>query len=123
MFTGVLLSVVMLLAATALAADKTTVEINKAVTVSGHSLAAGKYTVTWDGSGPNVDLKVFQGKNLVATVPGQIVSLNTITLNDSVVIENEPAGRVLTQIRPKGKKLSLVVGNEAVQTAADTNAK
>ena len=120
-FTGVLLGAVMALAATAYAAEKATVEIQKAVTVSGTQLAAGKYTVTWEGSGTNVELKIMKGKNVVATVPAQVVNLNSINLTDAVVTRNEAGRFELTQIQPGGKKVALVLGAEAVQTAAQNS--
>jgi hypothetical protein len=46
-------------------------DTRKALTVNGSPLPAGKYTVTWEGRGPGVELKFLKGKNVVATVPAQ----------------------------------------------------
>ena len=110
-----------MLAATAFAAEKAKLDIDKAVTVNGTQLAPGTYTVTWEGSGPSTELKILKGKNVVATVPARIVSLKTTTTNDTFDIRSEPSGLVLTQIEPGGKKVSLVIGGEGVQTAAEAS--
>jgi hypothetical protein len=118
-FAGVFLAASVLLAATAFAAEKTKIEIDKPMSVNGTQLAPGTYTVTWEGSGPSAQLKILKGKNVVATVPARIVNLKTATVNDTLDTRSEPSGVVLTKIEPGGKKIALVIGDESVQTAAD----
>ena len=113
------LGVVVLVAATAFAAEKVTVQTQQAMTVNGTSLPAGKYTVTWDGSGPGVELKFLKGKNVVATVPAQVVELKTVTSPGVIVSKKDNGSVVLTQIQPDGKKYALTIGSEAPQTAAE----
>ena len=45
--------------------------------VNGKQLGAGDYTVKWDGNGPNVEVNILQGKNVVATVPAHMVDLES----------------------------------------------
>jgi len=123
LFVGLLLGVVMLAAATASAAEKVTVETQEAMTVNGNQLPAGKYTVTWEGSGPSVELKFLKGKNVVATVPAQLVNLKTANFPGVVVTKTDGAGVALTQIQPDGKKYALTIGGQSVQTAAQNTGR
>jgi hypothetical protein len=122
LYSSFMLSAVLLVAATALAAEKETVETRQTVTVNGTQLPAGKYTVTWEGSGPTVELKFLKGKNVVATVPAQVVNLKT-TSPGGIVTSKENNQIALTQIRPEGKKYTLNIGSESVETAADNSGK
>ena len=112
----------MLVAATAFAGDKVTLETQRAMTVNGNQLPAGKYTVTWEGSGPNVELKFTKGKNVVATVPGQVVSLKNAGPG-SIMTRMQADSVALTRIQPDGKKFALAIGGDSVQTAAETSPK
>jgi len=113
----------MLMAATAFAAEKVTVETREALTVNGNQLPVGKYTVTWDGSGPSVELKFLKGKNVVATVPAQVVNLKTVTSPGGIVTKRDNNNVSLTQIQPNGKKYALTIGDESVQTAAENSGR
>jgi len=115
-WTSLVLGAAMLISMTAFAAEKETVETQKAMTVNGNPLPAGKYKVTWDGSGPGVELKFLKGKNVVATVPAQLVNQKTVVAG-GIVTKNDNGGVALTQIRPEGKKYILNIGAEPVQTA------
>jgi uncharacterized protein YlzI (FlbEa/FlbD family) len=124
LFKGLLLSAVLALAATASAGEKGALEIRDTVTVNGKQLPAGKYTVTWEGSGPNVELKFLKGKQVVASASAQEVSLNTANYRNSIVTKASDSGSpALTQVRFEGKKYALALGAESVQTAADTHQK
>jgi hypothetical protein len=47
--------------------------------VGSTQLKAGDYKAIWDGTGKDVQVKILQGKNVVATVPAKLVddSLST----------------------------------------------
>ena len=117
-----MLSSVLLVAGSAFAAEKAPLQIREAVNVNGSPLAAGSYTVTWDGSGPKVELKIMKGKTVVATVPASLENLNEASSTGSLVVKNEASGRTLTQIRPNGKKFALNIGDDAA-TVADRSTK
>jgi len=88
--------------------------------VAGKQLAAGEYTVKWDGTGPSVQVEILKGKNVVATVPAQVVTLEHPSNYDSAVVNtNGDGSRVLSQIRFSGKKLALTVGGEGAGAAAE----
>ena len=121
-YSSLLLGAALLMAANAFAAEKETVETHQAMTVNGTPLPAGKYTVTWEGSGPNVELAFHKGKNVVATVPAKVVNMKT-TGPAGFVINREKGNVELTQIRPEGKKYVLTIGGESVETAAQNSPK
>ena len=121
-YSSLLLGAALLVAANAFAAEKETVETREAMTVNGTSLPAGKYTVTWEGSGPSVELAFHKGKNVVATVPAHLVNIKTAG-SAGFVINRDKGSVELTQIRPEGKKYVLTIGGESVQTAAQNTSK
>jgi hypothetical protein len=113
-FKGLVLGSALLLATTAFAASKGSLQLTAPATVAGKQLAAGDYTVKWDGNGPSVQLEILKGKNVVATVPAQVVTLDHESNYDSAVVNTVGGGaRVLTQIRFSGKKMALSVGGES----------
>ncbi len=118
LYTSLVLAAAMLVSANAFAGEKERLETQKAITVNGNALPAGKYTVTWEGSGPSVELKFLKGKSVVATVPAQIVSQKTVG-NAGIVTKQENGSVVLTQILPEGKKYILTIGGDVVQAAAE----
>ena len=112
-FKGLILGSALLLATSAFAASKGALQLTAPATVAGKQLAAGDYTVKWDGNGPNVQLEILKGKNVVATVPAQVVTLDHESNYDSAVVNTDGSGgRVLSQIRFSGKKMALSVGGE-----------
>jgi hypothetical protein len=122
LYASLMLGAAMLVSATAFAGEKETVETQRAMTVNGSPLPAGTYTVTWEGSGPSVELKFLKGKNVVATAPAQVVNQKTASAG-GIVTRKDNDSVALTQIRPEGKKYVLSIGGEAVQTAADNSSK
>lgn len=112
--TGILKSALMgmalLLATSAFAANKGPLQVSSPVNVAGKELAAGDYTVQWEGAGPSVELNIMKGKKLVATVPAKVVSLENASTYDSAVVNAEGGSRKLSQIRFSGKKMALEIG-------------
>ncbi len=122
LYSSLILSAALLLAATAFASEKESVETRETVTVNGNQLPAGKYTVTWEGSGPTVELKFLKGKNVVATVPAHVENLKTASTG-GIVTAKENNRVELTQIRPEGKKYTLNIGGESTETAAQNGGR
>ncbi|MBS1850754.1 MAG: hypothetical protein JST79_07565 [Acidobacteria bacterium] len=101
------------------AAEKAPLRLAQTVNAGGKSLPEGSYTVTWEGSGPNVELQFLKGKQVVATVPAQIVSLEKATNQNSVITHDGGNGApTLTQILFAGKKYALQIGDSAQQSAS-----
>ena len=110
---GLVLGLGLLLATSAFAASKGPLQLNAPVTVDGKQIAAGEYTVQWDGSG-SVQLSIMKGKNVVATIPAQVVNLDQpSSYNSAVVNTGKDGSRNLAQIRFSGKKMALSVGGES----------
>ena len=120
-----LLVMAVLFATTALAAsNKTSIEVKKDVVVGGKTLSAGKYTVTWEGQGQNVDLSVAKGKELIVKTPAHLLDLPRISANDAVVVKENPDGtRALSQIQISGKKFALDFGDSTGQTDVASRVK
>jgi hypothetical protein len=120
---SVLLGLALLLATSGFAANKGSLQVNDTVTVNGKQLAAGDYTVKWDGAGPNVELNILRGKNVVATVPARMVELEQTPGRDSVVTTVNSDGRkALNEIRFSGKKQAIAINAESAKAEpAGTN--
>jgi hypothetical protein len=120
---GLLLGLALLLATSAFAANKGSLQVSDPVTVNGKQIGAGEYTVKWDGNGPNVELNILRGKNVVATVPARMVDLDRIPSRDSAVtVLNSDGQKSLNEIRFSGKKYALAIGSQTAQVqSGDTN--
>jgi len=121
---GLLLGLALLLATSAFAANKGSFQVSDPVTVSGKSLAAGEYNVKWEGTGPNVELNILQGKKVVATTPARLIDLNrSAGGNSAVVRKNDDGSRTLAEIRFAGKRYALALGNESAKAEAGDSTK
>ena len=76
MFKGGLLTMLVVFAVGAFAASKGGLQLQHPTNVGGKQLATGTYSVQWDGTGDQVDLKVFQGKKEVASTSAQVVKMD-----------------------------------------------
>ena len=116
-FKGLLLGLALLLATSAFAANKGSLQVSK-------SLAAGEYTVKWEGNGPNVELNILQGKKMVATIPARLIDLDRSAVgNTAVVKRNGDGSRSLAEIRFAGKKYALALGDESAKADAGDSTK
>jgi hypothetical protein len=120
---GLLLGLALLLATSVLAANKGSLQVSDPVTVNGRQIAAGEYTVKWEGNGPSVELNILRGKDVVATVPARMIDLDRAPSRDSAVtIVNSDGHKSLNEIRFSGKKYALAVGAETAKAeSGDTN--
>lgn len=116
---SVVLGLAVLLGTTAFAANKTTLQVQDPLTVSGTQLKPGDYKVEWEGSGPNVEVSILKGKNVIAKVPAHVVELQQASPSDAAVVKkNDDGSRSLSEIRMGGKKFALAVGEEAAKAEA-----
>jgi hypothetical protein len=121
---GLLLGLALLLVTSAFAANKGSLKVSDPVTVSGKSLAAGEYTVKWEGNGPNVELSFLHGNKVIATTSARMIDLDRSAYSDtSVVRRNDDGSRTLSEIRFAGKKYALALGNEAAKADAGNSTK
>lgn len=110
-FRFLILTVGVLLATSAFAAGvshKGNLHISDPVEVNGKQLAAGDYTVTWDGEGPDVTLHIAREHKEIAAASAKVVNLNEKSSDDAAVVTNNPSGRRdLTGVRFAGKAYEL----------------
>ena len=122
---SVLPALALLLATSALAMNKVnkgSVDVFEPLTVSGHQLSPGQYKLTWDGTGPNVDLMILSHGKLVASVPAQLIELSQSERNDATVSsKNDDGSQSLTQIDFAGKKYALAFSDQAAAASGTTS--
>jgi hypothetical protein len=124
MLKGLLLGLALLLATNTFAANRGPVQLSDPVTVSGKQLKAGDYTVKWGGRGPNVELNILQGRNVVATVPARLIDLNYSSDSNAAVTKlNSDGSKSLSEIRFSGKKYALAIGEESAKADSDEGSK
>lgn len=106
-----LATLTLLLASNAFAAGKNTLSLMDAATINGTTLKAGDYTVQWEGTGPDVDVTISQGKKVIAKTQAKLVDLNAPAANNAVVVkQNGDGSRTLAGARFEGKKIALDLG-------------
>lgn len=111
---GILASALVLLAVSAGAESKGSLGLQHPTSVGGKTLATGNYTVRWDGTGDQVQLKIYKGKNEVASIPAQVIQLTSPSGNDSAVVNNDGNSTPsLSEIRFGGKKYALRITGDA----------
>ena|SRR5436190_1810082 len=116
---GVILAAVILTAGSVWAESKGSMELQHQLNVAGKSLPVGTYTVKWEGTGDQLELKIYQGKNVVATTPARVVKIEAPSrYNATLSTTNSDGSSSLTQIRFGGKNYALEVGGEAGGSAA-----
>ena len=109
-FLGVLIGSAFLLATDAFAANKGSLHVSSPEIVAGERLAAGDYTVRWDGTGPSIQLRIMQGAKVVVAAPARIVALDNASPSDSVVVQVDADGsRRVSQMFFSGQKLALQI--------------
>jgi hypothetical protein len=109
---SVILGLAVLLASSAFAATKATLALTSPAVVNGTKLNAGEYKVQWDGTGPNVEVSILKGKNVVAKTTAKLVDLNSPAPNSAAVTSKTSDGsNALTGIRFEGKKYALEIGD------------
>lgn len=107
--SGFLASLV-LFAVSAFAASKGSLALGHPTNVGGKQLASGNYTVQWDGSGDQVDLKVYLGKKEVASTSAHIVKIDQPANYDQTITSTGNDGSSsLKEIRFRGKNFALQV--------------
>jgi hypothetical protein len=121
---SLVLGLALLLASSAFAATKGSLQLSNPVTVNGTTLKPGDYKVQWEGSGPNVELSILKGKNVVAKVPAHVVELQTPANNDAAVTHQNGSGpNSLTGIRFQGKKTALELGDASNSMQAESSSQ
>lgn len=109
---SLMMGLALLLASSAFAATKADLVLQSPTTINGTKLKAGEYKLQWDGSGPNVEVSVIQGKTVVAKVPAKVVDLKAPSQNNAAVVKtNDDGTSTLAGARFEGKKFALELGD------------
>jgi hypothetical protein len=120
MSKSLVLGLAVLLASSAFAATKANLELDSPASVNGTMLKAGSYKLEWDGAGPNVELSIMKGKNVVLKTTAHVVELQTPANDDSAITAQTSSGLTLTAVHFRGKKasLELTAASEGMQGGA-----
>jgi hypothetical protein len=111
---SLLLGLAVVLASSAFAATKADLTLQSSTTINGAKLKPGDYRLEWDGSGPNVEVSIRQGKKVLAKVPAKVVDLNSPSLNNAAVLRmNGDGTSTLAGARFEGKKFALEIGESS----------
>jgi len=111
---GLVLGLALALASSAFAASKANMTLNNPTSVNGTKLNAGDYKLEWDGSGPNVEVSIIQGKKVVTKVPAKLVDLEKAPGNNAALLkQNGDGSTTLAGVRFQGKKYALELGESA----------
>jgi hypothetical protein len=106
----VVLGLALLLASSAFASNKGSLQLFEAVQVNGQQLAPGSYQLRWDGAGSNVEVSIMQGKKEVAKTWAKVISLDKASDTDSTVVDRATSTPAVSQVRFAGKKYALAIG-------------
>jgi len=107
---SVFLAAVVLAATTGFAASKGSVELHHPTSIGGKTLPSGSYKVQWEGAGDQVDLKFYQGKNVVASTSARLMTIERPLASDAVLVSPNSDGSVsLARINFGGKKYALEI--------------
>jgi hypothetical protein len=88
--------------------NKTNLKLYETTSVEGKALQPGDYKVTWEGSGPDVQVTILQGKETVATFQAHVTEQAARNAGDAYGSSSDANGsRSLTSIYPGGKRFSL----------------
>ena len=110
---GILLAGVVLLAGSASAASKGPLELQETASVAGTQLKSGTYTVQWEGTGDQVQLKIYQGKKEVASTSARVVPLEKSLDHDAALLRRNDDGTLsVTRINFGGKKYALEISSD-----------
>jgi hypothetical protein len=105
----------LLLAASAFAGTgKGTLRLYESVEVQGKQLRPGDYKVEWNGEGTNVELNISNGKETVASIPAQVVTVAEKNRTDGYASKKSDDGKsALTEIFFHGSNYELRLGDQA----------
>lgn len=87
------------------------VDLKDATSLGGTKIPAGKYKIAWTSNGAEAEVKVEQGKKVVATTKAKLVERDRPAPDDEVVSRKDATGAfALAEVRLRGEKSVLVLG-------------
>jgi len=110
----IVMGLALLLTSGAFAATKADLTLQSPTTINGAQLKPGDYKLQWEGSGPNVEVSIQQGKKVIAKVPAKVVDLNVASQNNAAILRmNGDGTSTLAGARFEGKKFALEIGESS----------
>ena len=106
----VVLGLAVLLASSAFASNKGTLQVRETLEVNGQQLAAGEYQLRWDGTGSNVEVSFMRGRKEVAKASAKVVTLDKASDYDAAIVDHSSGKATVTEVRFAGKKYALALG-------------
>jgi hypothetical protein len=106
----VVLGLAVLLASSAFASNKGSLQVRESFEINGQQLSAGDYEVRWDGTGSSVEVTFMKGKKEVAKTTAKVVALDKAYGYDSAVVEHTSGKTTVSELRFAGKKFALAIG-------------
>ena len=106
----VVLGLAVLLASSAFASNKGSLQVRESFEVNGQQLSPGEYQLRWDGTGSNVEVTFLQGKKEVAKTTAKVVALDKAYDYDSAVVDHASGKATVSEVRFAGKKYALAIG-------------
>lgn len=123
-FKGIVLAAVVLLAGSALAASKGPLQLQEPASVAGTQLKTGSYTVQWEGTGDQVQAKIYQGKKEIASTSARVVTLAKPQQQDGTVLRRNDDGTLtVTRINFGKKNFALEIGGDGGGSGAAGGAR
>jgi len=109
-FVAVLATLTLGLSLSALAKDKNEGKftLGDEAQVGSTQLKPGEYKVQWEGSGDAVQVKILQGKNVVATTTAKLVEQPSPAQADAVTLDTGGSSKTLKEIDFGNRKEALV---------------
>jgi hypothetical protein len=105
---SLVMGLALLLASSAFAASKADLHLNNPTNINGTKLKPGDYKLVWDGTGPDVEVSIMQGKNVLAKAPAKLVDLSSPAANNAAVVtKNGDGTATLAGARFEGKKFAI----------------
>jgi hypothetical protein len=106
----VVLGLAVLLASSAFASNKGTINVREAFEVNGQQLSPGEYQLRWDGTGSDVEVSFMQGKKEVAKASAKVVTIDKASAFDSAIVDHSAGKAKISEVRFGGKKYVLALG-------------
>lgn len=88
--------------------NETWVTFSEKVQVGSTEVKPGDYKLQWDGNGPDVQVKVISGKDVVATVPAKLLANTSKQGMDAIQTGGDANAKQLEKVDFAGGRQSLV---------------
>ena len=119
---GLLVGASLFFASAAFAGDKASVKFYEDVKLNGKTIAAGKYNVELEGTGPQAQLSIRQGKETIATVQATVNPTKVAQpATGYATAEAQDGSKTLTTVLIGGKKYSIQLGQEEAAAPTKTS--